>query len=438
METNELYRKEKELINEGDGEKINSFYDENPGILRLDSDVKKMLVGVGFKVDDFNKNCCDFSGGWIMRLSLIKILVMDPDILFLDEPTNHLDLDGVIWLENYLLGWKRTLIIVSHSRYFLDSVCNKIISLEDRVFKYYNGNFSFYLEKRMMEWNKIEKEYLEKRKRIKSKKEKKKLRPRKYNVDFKLENEGIKRIGEISCLIKIEDVNFYYNKKNLILEDINMGIFKGDRIGIVGPNGVGKTTFIKLLMGDLDVKKGNIKINNKIKMGRYVQHFSEILPMNRTPVEYLMSEYDLNMEEARKCLGRFGLISNAHNNLISKCSGGQKARIVLSGLSNENLDVILMDEPTNHLDIESVDSLIVLLKNIEGALVIIVHDMYLLNEIGCDLYLCENKRLEKFDGNMEDYKDYVLKKLENSNNDYKKKKISKEDVENIENVSEAE
>lgn len=424
LESNEIWKMEQDLIKEEDPIKLDNFYVENPEILDLDSNVKKMLIALGFKINDFSKNCCDFSGGWVMRLSLIKALVMNPELLLLDEPTNHLDLDGVIWLENYLSNWKKTLVIVSHNRHFLDSICHRIISIDDFSFRNYSGNFSFYLDSKNLERRKLEKEYLEKSKKIKSKKERKKLRPSNYKVEFKLENEHLNNDKNISSLIKIEDVTFGYDEKTNILEKINLGIFNGDRLGIVGPNGAGKTTFIKLLTSELLPKFGKITIGNKIRVGRYVQHFEEILPLDKTPVEYLMSEYDINMEESRKYLGKFGLVSNAHTNIMRKCSGGQKARIVLASLSIKKLDVILMDEPTNHLDIETVDALILLLREFRGGIIIISHDMYLLDEINCNLYLCEDKKLSKFHGNIEDYKKLVLEKIADKTNMISKKKIN--------------
>jgi len=433
LETNNTWLEEQELIEEGDPDKLDEFYNNNSEIHRLESDIKKMLSAVGFSQFDFKKKCSDFSGGWIMRMSLVKALVLEPDLLLLDEPTNHLDLDGVIWLENYLSKWNKSLIVVSHSRDFLDTVCQKIININNKQIINYNGNFTTYLKLIEIERKKKEKEYLENKKKIKSKKERKKIRPQSYRVNFNIDSYS--DITKNTNMININNMSFNYENSETILKDINFGIFGNDRIAIVGPNGAGKTTFIRLLIGELPPTKGSININKNLGIAKYVQHFADLLPMNKTCVEYLQSEYNLPMEIARKYLGTFGIVSNAHNNLIKTCSGGQKSRIVLAGMCLQEPDIMVMDEPTNHLDMESIDSLIKLLKEFKGGVVIITHDIYLLEELGCTLYLCEDRSLKRFDGDIEDYKNYVLNKIV-ENNEVESKPINNNEIyqNNIEHV----
>ena len=392
------------------------------GFLAMRSKASKILAGLGFEINSATGNWQEkkvnsFSGGWRMRISLAKALLNEPDLLILDEPTNHLDLNAVIWLGDYLQYWntfkntkKKSLLLVSHDEGFLDTVCHKIIRLDNKKIRTYTGNYK--KMKEMVEQERLSelREYEKKIKNIKSKKTRKKLKPsEKYKVEFEFEQAIIK--GHI----RLDNVAFSYNDTGAdkhLLRKINFNIETGDKIVIVGKNGVGKSTILKLLSGELEPNQGERSISKNIHVGKYYQHFEDSLPMDKTPMEYLKSLFpEQPMQEIRKHLSNFNLDSKAHVIPISDCSGGQKSRIAFSSLCLA--DILILDEPTNHLDLESISGLSSALKNFSGGIVLVSHDAKLIRDLNCQIYICDNEGLHKFDGDFDEYHDLVISEIEN-------------------------
>ncbi|KAF4527727.1 hypothetical protein B566_EDAN012990 [Ephemera danica] len=282
---------------------------------------RRILAGLGFTRDMQNRATKNFSGGWRMRVSLARALFLEPTLLLLDEPTNHLDLNAVIWLDNYLQGWKKTLLVVSHDQSFLDNVCTDIIHLDQHKLFYYRGNYSMFkkmlAQKRREQLKDFEKQ--EKRiKELKSHGQSKKAAEKKQKEALTRKQEknrtkNTQKVEEETGPTELLQRPREYLKP--ILENVEFGIDLNSRVAIVGPNGVGKSTFLKLLTSDLTAQKGEVRKNHRL-----------------TPSEYLMRLFNLPYEKARKQLGTFGLSSHAHTIRMKDLSGGQKARVALAEL----------------------------------------------------------------------------------------------------------
>ena len=367
-------------------ERLNEVYDELRaiGADQAEPKARRLLAGLGFSREMQERATNKFSGGWRMRVSLARALFIEPTLLMLDEPTNHLDLNAVIWLDNYLQNWKKTLLIVSHDQSFLDNVCTDIIHLDQCKLWYYKGNYSMFKKMVVQKTRERMKEYEKQERRIKELKNsgqsKKKAeaktkdlltrkqlkgqsklqknddeqgptelleKPREYNVKF--------RFPETSTLqppiLGLYDASFNYPDQPPLFKNVEFGLDMDSRIAIVGPNGVGKSTFLGLLMGDLEATSGEMRKNARLNIGRFDQHSGEHLTAEESPTEYLMRLFNLPVEKARKQLGSFGLQSHAHTIPMKDLSGGQKSRVALAELTLSAPDVIILDEPTNNLDI---------------------------------------------------------------------------------------
>lgn len=402
----------------------------------MEPKARKILYGLGFTIEMQNSPTNSFSGGWQMRISLARGLFMEPQLLLLDEPTNHLDLNAVIWLNSYLTKWNKGLIVVSHDQDFMANVCTHVMNLENKKIQYYACNydkFKIMHRQKIMQYNKLWEQYLKTVKRLKSKGKYNKKndneyrrakidgnkiilqKPEKeYKVNFGFNDPYIIR-NDVTVM---KDVTFGYDED--LFENVDFSVGMNDRIVIVGPNGVGKSTFLKLLMKELDPDSGEVEINGRSRIGTYNQHFMDRLPMDKSSIEYLKivisnreSSMNVTEQDIRKLLGRFGLRGDTHKLLINQLSGGQKARVAFASLYIENPNVIFLDEPTNNLDIESVDALITAINEFEGGMVIITHDIKLIEETECQLYICDNKKIIKYNGDINDYKEEILKKLDN-------------------------
>jgi len=447
----ELLKEEADLLkaqNKGKDvtERLNDVYDELRaiGADQAEPNARRLLAGLGFDKEMQQRPTNKFSGGWRMRVSLARALYIEPTLLMLDEPTNHLDLNAVIWLDNYLQNWKKTLLVVSHDQSFLDNVCTDIIHLDQCKLWYYRGNYSTF--KKMEEQKRREriKEYEKQEKRIRDLKtsgqSKKKAeskqkefqtrkqlknqtklqknddeqgptelleRPKEYLVKF--------RFPETSQLqppiMGLHDVSFNYPGQPPLFKKVDFGIDMESRIAIVGPNGVGKSTFLKLLMGDLEPTSGEARKNNRLNLGRFDQHSGEHLTADESPAEYLMRLFNLPVEKARRALGSFGLQSHAHTIRMKDLSGGQKSRVALAEVTLSGPDVVIFDEPTNNLDIESIDALADAIKEYEGGVIIVSHDERLIRETQCQLWVIEDQGIEEIDGEFDDYRKEVLEQL---------------------------
>jgi ATP-binding cassette subfamily F protein 1 len=379
------------------------------------SKIYKILFGLGFNSNQCDESVKTFSGGWRMRISLGRALYITPELLILDEPTNHLDLEGNIWLCNYLQKYKNTLILISHDIEFLDEVCTNIIHIENLKLNYYKGGYYVFQTIYEKEKEKIEKLYEECEKKINAYKRSGKTKNEindfiKKNPLPELNYEKPIRIdfGEIpedmKNLILLNNVSFCYDDK-IILDNINFSVDASRHIALVGKNGGGKSTLMKLMVHELKQQSGDIILDRQIRIGYFNQHTIENLPLDTKVIDYLKNKFnDYKEQEIREYLGRIGLKSNEHTLNIGVLSGGQKIRIALVELQMIKPHVLLLDEPTNHLDIKTIESLKIAINNFNGGVIIITHNIDLITQTECDVWkIPECKKI-----NYDDYIDDIL------------------------------
>ena len=449
---------ENDASGDGVGEKLAELY-ENLQLLGSDAaeaQASKILAGLGFTKDMQGRATRSFSGGCRMRISLARALFVQPTILLLDEPTNHLDLRSVLWLEEYLCRWKKTLLVVSHDRDFLNTVCSEIIHLHDQKLHFYRGNFDDFesgYEQRRKEMNKkfeiydkqvkaakrtgnrVQQEKVKDRAKFAAAKEASKNKAKGKVDDDEPPPEAPKKWRDYSVefhfpepteltppLLQLIEVSFSYpNREDFRLSDVDVGIDMGTRVAIVGPNGAGKSTLLNLLAGDLVPTEGEVRRSQKLRIGRYSQHFVDLLTMDETPVQYLLrlhpDQEGLSKQEAvRAKLGKFGLPSHNHLTPIMKLSGGQKARVVFTSISMSKPHILLLDEPTNHLDMQSIDALADALDEFSGGVVLVSHDSRLIsrvceNEERSEIWVVENGTVSSFPGSFEEYKEELQREI---------------------------
>jgi len=388
-----------------------------------ESTIRKILFGLGFTRDDQEKPYSMFSGGWKMKIALSRGLYMQPHLLLLDEPTNHLDLINTIWLINYLKKWKKSLIIVSHDTHFINQICNKIIHIDNKKLNYYNGNYDGFKNTYEMNSLKLEKEW---EKIIKRKKEMQKKNTKKEVVDdFMQKNKHLEPPVPYKVNIKFYDIddnvktpfitlsNVTFGFDRILFENINLCLDANDKITIVGKNGVGKSTLLQLIHGQLSGFNGEITKNPKVVVGYFNQHSTDVLKADETPIEYLLSQNkSLKEFEARKYLGSMGLLGPLHTTKMENLSGGQKAKVCLAQINSLHPHVLLLDEPTNNLDIESIEALIKGINDFKGAVIMITHNADIIEKTNSKILHLENLTLEEVD--YEDYCLDVLDEIENT------------------------
>ncbi|KAG6686067.1 hypothetical protein I3843_11G000600 [Carya illinoinensis] len=440
------------------GEKLAELYEKLQilGSDAAEAQASKILAGLGFTKEMQVRPTRSFSGGWRMRISLARALFVQPTLLLLDEPTNHLDLRAVLWLEEYLCRWKKTLVVVSHDRDFLNTVCNEIIHLHDLKLHLYRGNFDEFesgYEQRRKEMNKRFETYekqIKAAKRSGSRAQQEKVKDRaKFNAakeaskskakgkvdedeplpeapkkwrDYSVEFHFPEPTELTPPLMQLIEVSFSYpNRVDFRLSNVDVGIDMGTRVAIVGPNGAGKSTLLNLLAGDLVPTEGEVRRSQKLRIGRYSQHFVDLLTMEETPVQYLLrlhpDQEGLSKQEAvRAKLGKFGLPSHNHLTPIAKLSGGQKSRVVFTSISMSKPHILLLDEPTNHLDMQSIDALADALDEFTGGVVLVSHDSRLISRV-CDdeekseIWVVENGTVRTFPGTFEEYKEELQREI---------------------------
>jgi ATP-binding cassette subfamily F protein 1 len=425
-----LYFENKEELNDDESIEYNelSEYVYSNEWDKYEAESKKILDGLGFK--NITNLVSILSGGWRMRLAIGKALLRKPNILFLDEPTNHLDLEAVIWLTDYLYNYKKTIVVITHQINMVNNLADYTWyignpnSKEPKLYTIRGGynNYIKTIEQLKKEYNisyeKFQKRITELKKKSTSKKDidefiKKNniTRPEKtYEVKINFEN-----VTELSSknIIQIKNTSFSYNN-NLVFNDIDLYVQQDSRFIIVGNNGTGKTTLFKLCMGLLNPDSGDIIKDDRMRISYYNQQILENLPLNKTSIEYLIElDHKLDENKCRGILGRIGLkktdLNDPCKNLISSLSGGQKARVAFSAIQINNPHIILMDEPTNHLDIESIEGLIDGINNYNGAIMIITHDIYLIESINnSKIIQISNNKINHFKGDFNEYSNHIL------------------------------
>ncbi|WP_368879566.1 ABC transporter ATP-binding protein [Proteus terrae] len=396
----------------------------------IQSRAATLLNGLGFSQQQLNEPVKSFSGGWRMRLNLAQALICRSDLLLLDEPTNHLDLDAVIWLEKWLKSYTGTLILISHDRDFLDPIVNKILHIEQEKIFEYSGNYSSFEMQRatklaqqqaLFENQQAKIAHLQSfidrfkakatkakqaQSRVKMLERIEKVAPAHSDNPFHFSFRQPESLP--NPLLSMEKVSAGYGEK-IILNDIKLNLVPGSRIGLLGRNGAGKSTLIKLLAGEIEPLQGKLALSKGIKLGYFAQHQLEFLRSDESALQHLTRLAPKETEQKlRDYLGGFGFHGDKVTDACGQFSGGEKARLVLSLLVWQRPNLLLMDEPTNHLDLDMRQALTQALISFEGAIVVVSHDRHLLRSTTDDLYLVHDGQVEPFDGDLDDYQQWLV------------------------------
>ena len=412
------------------------------------SKAEQLMVGLGFKSEDFNKPLKDFSGGWRVRLNLAKTLMQPSDLMLLDEPTNHLDLDAILWLSNWIKSFPGALILISHDRDFLDDCVSFIAHLYHQSIELYSGNFTQFEILRAAKLAEIQSNYVKQQKevahmqsfinRFKAKATKARQAQSRVKALEKMElvapahidspfNFTISETEKISNpLISLSDSSLGYDIP--ILSMVNLSIAPGDRIGLLGPNGAGKSTLIKSIVGSISLIDGQREAGTNFKVGYFSQHQVDDLDLSISAFTHIQRLDETKTEkQIRTYLGGFNFKGDKVKDPIHLFSGGEKARLAFAIISYQKPNILLMDEPTNHLDMEMRHALTIALQTFRGAILLISHDRHLLNSSVDHFYLVDNGRVDIFNGDLNDYKNYILDIKSSDIKETKKKVKSSKD-----------
>ncbi|KAK3316290.1 P-loop containing nucleoside triphosphate hydrolase protein [Apodospora peruviana] len=395
---------------------------------KAESRAASILAGLGFSPERQQFATKTFSGGWRMRLALARALFCEPDLLLLDEPSNMLDVPSITFLSNYLQGYPSTVLVVSHDRAFLNEVATDIIHQHSQRLDYYrSSNFdAFYATKeerkktarREYENQMAQRAHLqafidkfrynaakssEAQSRIKKLERMPVLEPpeTEYSVHFKFPD-----VEKLSPpIVQMSEVTFGYSKDKILLRNVDLDVQLDSRIGIVGPNGAGKTTVLKLLIGKLTPTSGTISQHPRLRVGFFAQHHVDALDLNDSAVGFMAKNYPGKTdEEYRRQLGAFGITGMTGLQKMELLSGGQKSRVAFACLALRNPHILVLDEPSNHLDIEAMDALSEALREFQGGVLMVSHDVTMLQTVCTSLWVCDNGTVEKFPGDVQAYK----------------------------------
>ena len=415
------------------GEKIAAIHQD---LNRLDlefprHEAEKILLGLGFETADFIRPVASLSGGWKMRAALATLLYQKPDLLLLDEPTNHLDIPSVRWLVEFLQNFKGAMILVSHDREFLNKQVNRIVSFETEGMRSYKGNYDFYLKAREEEVRSIEaraknqeqkirdaKRFIE---RFRSKATKARQAQSKLKLVEKMELiETFKKEKTIHFsfpevvrsgkeVVFIEGVSKRFGK-NILYDDLNLRALRGERIAIIGPNGCGKTTLLKVVAGEIEADRGRISFGHKVSVSYFAQHHSDLLNPRKTVVEEVYQVVpNASIGFVRNVCGAFLFSGSDVDKTIGVLSGGERARVSLAKLLVNPGNFMLMDEPTNHLDIESSETLIEALKGYTGTLLFVSHNQSFVNRLATKIWDIRGQGIVEYQGRLDEYYERLLK-----------------------------
>lgn len=424
------------------------------------SKAEQLMVGLGFQADDFSKPLNDFSGGWRVRLNLAKTLMQPSDLMLLDEPTNHLDLDAILWLANWIKSFKGALILISHDREFLDDCVTSIAHLYRKTIELYPGNYSQFEIIRAERMAEIQSNFIKQQKqvahmqsfinrfkakatkarqaqsRVKALEKMELIAPAHIDSPFSFTIPETEKIS--NPLVTLE--NSFLGYEEPILSNINITICPGDRIGLLGPNGAGKSTLIKSIVGNLKVIDGERKVGGNFKVGYFSQHQVDDLDLTISAFQHIQRLDESKTEkQIRTYLGGFDFRGDKVKDTIKLFSGGEKARLAFAIIAYQKPNILLMDEPTNHLDMEMRHALTIALQTFKGAILLISHDRHLLSSSVDSFYLVDKGALEIFDGDLDDYKNYILDiksvKIKVSKNNNKKPFEAKDNTKIIKNLN---
>lgn len=438
----ELLAQKEKAYAENNGEKIALIEDKLgiAGVWTIDSRAKILLHGLGFAEDEMQKAVKEFSGGWRMRLNLDQALIYKSDVLLLDEPTNHLDLDTIIFLENYLKSFEGTILCISHDRDFLDTFCSHILHFESNHLVMYTGNYSDY-ERLRAERIKNEKanrrreeaslahmqDFVE-RFRYKASKAKQAQSMLKAIDRLKLtavtQEESPYHIKfadperTVDIIADLKELDCGYSENDIILKKVNLMLIAGDRIGLLGRNGQGKSTLIKTLCSVLKPVHGTVTLGKGIKIGYFAQHELDQLSGQMSALDHLRAiDHNAKEKDLRTFLGSFSFSGDKATQKVEDMSGGEQARLALAIVAYQKPNLLLLDEPTNHLDLDMREALSLALSTYKGALILVSHDRHLLEAIADKLWLIDDGNVSEFNGDLNDYQEFLNKK----NREYKEK-----------------
>ena len=401
-----------------------------------ESRASRLLHGLGFAADEYAKPVNEFSGGWRMRLNLARALMCRSDILLLDEPTNHLDLPAILWLERWLKRYDGILLVVSHDRDFLDQICTRVAHMENETINLFTGNYSQFETLRAEQLAQQQSMYVRQQKQIKhiqsyvdrfrykaSKARQAQSRIKMLermqqiapaHVDSQFRFHFIAPQKQPQHLLGLLDAAVGYGD-DVILDNIDLNLSAGDRIGLLGVNGAGKSTLVKALSTGSTLLKGERLLSKDTKIGYFAQHQLELLRPEQSPIDHLRDYApDDREQDHRNYLGRFGFSGERIFEPVAPFSGGEKARLVLALMIRQAPNLLLLDEPTNHLDLEMRQALSVALIEYTGALVVISHDRHLLRSVCDELLIVHDGIVDRFDRSLDDYPTWLREQEEKS------------------------
>ncbi len=390
----------------------------------------KLLSGLGFSQEEHAKPVKAFSGGWRMRLNLAQALMRRADLLLLDEPTNHLDLETVLWLENHLANLACTQIIISHDRDFLNATTTQTIELSNQKLTQYGGNYDFYQNERAQRLSQQQAAYVKQQtqikhlrsfidrfkakatkatqaqSRMKALAKLERIAPAHLDSEFSFEFESPAHLP--NPLLKLDKADLGYGD-HVVLHDLRLSLESGARYGLLGVNGSGKSTFIKALAGELDLLSGQIVRSEKLNIGYFAQHQLDTLRDDQSPISHIQQlSPEVREQEIRNFLGGFNFVGDMALQKIEPFSGGEKARLALAMIVWQKPNLLLLDEPTNHLDLDMRHALTLALQSFQGALIVVSHDRSLLEATTDGFLLIDKGRLNPFDGDLNDYRQWRL------------------------------
>lgn len=420
---------------------LEDIYDQLDALdaTKFEARATSILLGLGFTTTTIKKKTKDMSGGWRMRVALARALFVKPMFLLLDEPTNHLDMEACVWLENYLQSYNRILLLVSHSQDFLNNVCTNIMHLSNRNLTYYAGNYDRFIETKTENETNQSKAYYKQQEEIAHIKQfiascgtyanlVRQGKSRQKILD-RMQAEGLIQLpfketvftfrfessGHLPPpVLSFNDVSFSYSGAktgpDVLYKHLDFGIDMDSRIALVGPNGVGKSTLLKLITAEISATDGRIARHPHLRLGRYHQHSVDQLDLSATPVEYLKRKFphfEMDLDQWRRKLGQFGISGPQQMQPIQRLSDGQRSRVVFAEMACSEPNMLLLDEPTNPLDIECIDSLAAALNAFDGGVLLVSHDFRLISQVAQEIWVCENQTITKWEGDIQSYKSYI-------------------------------
>lgn len=418
-------------------------------------EAEKILAGLGFSMQEFEFPITNLSGGWRMRAALASLLYQKPDLLLMDEPTNHLDIPAIQWLENYLRDFRGAIFFISHDRDFINRLCQRILSLENEGIRSYSGNYDVYLKSHQEEEKILEGQTKKQAQTIKDARKfidrfrYKATKARQAQSKLKLlqKMEIVKATTKQKTMnfsfpdvirsgrevISLRDISKGFNGKNLYSE-VTLSVLRGDRVVIIGPNGCGKTTFLKIIAGEIEPDAGQISLGHKVDMSYFAQHHSDMLSPNNSIIDEI---YQIVPQQTisfvRGVLGAFLFSNDEVDKKINILSGGEKARVSLSRLLVKPGNLMIMDEPTNHLDIISSEKLIDALLEFNGTLLFVSHNQSFINRLATKIWDIRENEVVEFHGNLDEYTSHQKRIGANLASD-NKKKLQEKNSSSVKNI----